>query len=298
MTPWLNTSRPTPLPTHPHPFKCRRFSSTLWTCWDVRFAAMQRTEEGDGDLFFWQWHIRWIHLYLLRSGEQNAHSKYSCANSECNHSSAAWLCECHPTLPVELYAVGFGVWFGTKVMEGESNRQRFIFTFISFCFIVLLRHSWWQDSLTLVFLWNESHIYTYIFLHPFNNIPSFLCLYCSISCWVLYNLGVLRGAVSGIAMAQPPTLLLLIEMDWGEASLSSLSPLTHTSLVNTHATLVWVLSIWSWFVLLSFIVPFPLSNTGHPFPLRSHHFPFIWYPVCSPSQFAWLQSQNGFNAPL
>lgn len=102
----------------------------------------------------------------------------------------------------------------------------------------------------------------------------------------------------GIAMAQPPTLLLLIEMDWGEASLSSLSPLTHTSLVNTHATLVWVLSIWSWFVPLSFIVPFPLSNTGHTFPLRSHHFPFIWYPVCSPSQFAWLQSQNGFNAPL
>lgn len=72
----------------------------------------------------------------------------------------------------------------------------------------------------------------------------FFSLYYSVSCWVLYNLGVqcrCTLAVSGIAMAQPPTLLLLIEMDWGKTSLSSLSLLTHTGVVNTHATLVWVL---------------------------------------------------------
>lgn len=60
----------------------------------------------------------------------------------------------------------------------------------------------------------------------------------------------------GMAMAQPPpTLLLLIEMDWGKASLSALSLLTHTNMINTYATLVYVLYISICF-LLSFCCVF------------------------------------------
>lgn len=135
-------------------------------------------------------------------------------------------------------------------------------------------HTWYSWEMNLISMF---------FLPPFSNIPSFFCLYCSISCSVLYNLGVLCGcirAVSGKAMAQPPTLLLLIEMDWGKASLSSLSLMTHTSVVNTHATLVWVLFFCSYFVLLLSLQVFfhIFLNIVHTFPLMpcsllSHHSP-------------------------
>lgn len=89
-------------------------------------------------------------------------------------------------------------------------------------------------------------------------------------CWcrsagrsVLYNLGVLCACVlAASAMAQPPTRLLLIEMDWGKAPLSCPSLLTHTSVVNTHATLVW-LSPFLLFILF--------SNTL----IRSLHLPLL-----------------------
>lgn len=81
----------------------------------------------------------------------------------------------------------------------------------------------------------------FLFIHPFNNIGLCVCWCRSVGRSVLYNLGELCACVLAVsAMAQPPTRLLLIEMDWGKAPLSCPSLLTHTSVVNTHATLHWL----------------------------------------------------------
>lgn len=89
-------------------------SGSEWTSWDVG-SRWGRGEQST---------IRILTLtHPSDSSPSAAYDKYSCANTICNHSSAAWLCKCHLTPPVRLYTVRFSIWFGTKEsgIEGKAT---------------------------------------------------------------------------------------------------------------------------------------------------------------------------------
>lgn len=103
-------------------------------------AVRQRSEEQNQDLTLTH---PWVSSESASlSIRRKCTDKYSCANTICNHSSAAWLCKCHLSLPVKLHTDRFSICFGTKESGTEGKvTARGSFVFSKFILVlVILRH--------------------------------------------------------------------------------------------------------------------------------------------------------------